>query len=175
MPAGFNPKRLRKWKCTDSKLLSKIQRDEADQQIRKIALAVGLGWATHAEIDSRGLTEAIRLAMQRAVEQIVCTFDEIILDGNYNFLSAFENSRAIIKADAIVPAVSAASIVAKVARDNYMAGLASDYADYGFASNVGYATPFHLEKLKLHGPSEIHRRSFAPVTASDQQSLVELV
>jgi ribonuclease HII len=170
---GFNPRRLRKWRCDDSKLLTKKQREEADQQIRKIALAIGLGWASHDEIDAVGLTEAIRRAMLRALERISLGYDEIILDGNYNFLAANSKSRAIIKADATVPAVSAASIVAKVARDAFMQEQALVYEEYGFDSHVGYATPYHLGKIKLHGPSPIHRLSFSPFTAPLQQSLLE--
>lgn len=149
----------------DSKKLSKKQRDKLADLINEQALAIGLGWVQPDEIDEIGLTEAVRLAMRRAVESIKLKCDEVIIDGNINFLSDNPKARALIKADDIVPAVSAASIVAKVARDNYMAEIATRYPDYGFASHVGYGTALHLEKLQLYGVSELHRRSFKPIAA----------
>ncbi len=149
----------------DSKKLTKRQREALDVQIRAEALAVGTGWASPAEVDELGLTEAVRLAMRRALEQITPRYDEIIIDGNYNFFPENPKARAVIKADDSVPAASAASIVAKVARDDYMARIAADYPDYGFASHVGYCTALHLERLKLHGVSDLHRLSFKPVRA----------
>jgi ribonuclease HII len=95
-------------------------------------------------------------------EQIV---DEVIIDGNYNFLSETPDTRCVIKADDTVPAVSAASIIAKVARDNYMTEMAATYPGYGFESHVGYCTATHRQALLELGISELHRRSFAPVRA----------
>ena len=149
----------------DSKKLTKIQREVFAAQIHDEAGAVGLGWVTPAEVDEVGLTEAVRLAMRRALEEIAAEYDEIIIDGNLNFLADNPKARAVIKADDTVPTVSAASIVAKVARDNYMAEMAAGYPDYGFASHVGYGTALHLERLRLHGISELHRLSFKPVKA----------
>ena len=149
----------------DSKQLSRRQRERLAAEIRASAGAVGLGWVTPAEVDELGLIEAVRLAMRRALEQIAAAYDEIIIDGNYNFFPENPKAKAVIKADASVPAVSAASIVAKVTRDNYMAEIAAQYPDYGFASHVGYGTALHLERLKLHGVSDLHRRSFQPVQA----------
>ena len=153
----------------DSKQLTKKQLQQLDQIIQKQALAVGLGWVTPAEIDEHGLTAAVRLAMQRALEQIKLDYDEVVVDGEYNFLKDSPKTRAVIKADATVPAVSAASIVAKVARDNFMTKLADEYPDYGFDRHVGYGTALHLEKLKLHGVSDLHRCSFQPI-----QNLLQL-
>ncbi len=149
----------------DSKLLSKKQRERLAAEIQIQALAIGLGWVSADEIDQYGLTTAVRLAMRRALEQVQVAYDEIIIDGNLNFLSDNPKARAVIKADASVPAVSAASIVAKVARDKFMAEIVSQYADYGFDKHVGYGTALHLEKLKLHGVSALHRTSFKPVQA----------
>jgi ribonuclease HII len=149
----------------DSKLLSKKQREKLAGIIEKDALAIGLGWVEPAEIDRIGLTGAVRLAMQRALEQIKPNYDEIIIDGHFNFLSENPKARAVVRADNSVSAVSAASIVAKVARDKYMAGLTGQYANYGFEKHVGYGTALHLEKLKLHGVSDLHRLSFKPVAA----------
>lgn len=149
----------------DSKQLSKKQRERLAAEIEIQALAVGLGWVSPREVDELGLTQAVGLAMRRALEQIEVPYDEIIIDGHFNFLSEDSKARAVIKADASVPAVSAASIVAKVVRDKYMAGLTGQYPDYGFASHAGYGTALHLERLKLHGVSELHRRSFKPIQA----------
>jgi ribonuclease HII len=103
--------------------------------------------------------------MERALEQITVRYDELIIDGNLNFFPENPRARAVIKADDSVPAVSAASIVAKVARDNYMAEVAAEYPDYGFERHVGYGTALHLERLQLHGVSKLHRVSFKPVLA----------
>lgn len=153
-----------KWKLADSKLLSRKQREMADMEIRKIALSIGLGWVDAAELDSIGLTSAVALAMRRALSQIK-NYDEVIIDGQINFLQELPKTRALIKADALIPAASAASIVAKVARDNFMTEAAERYPEYGFDRHVGYGTALHLEKMKLHGLTPLHRHSFKPVKA----------
>lgn len=149
----------------DSKKLSKKQRERLAVSIEIEAAAISLGWVTAAEIDYIGLSAAVGLAMQRALEQITAAYDEIIIDGNVNFFPENPKARAVIKADDSVEAVSAASIVAKVARDRYMAEIAEKYPDYGFKKHVGYGTALHLERLKLYGVSDLHRRSFKPVNA----------
>lgn len=153
---------------TDSKLLSKKRREVLVLEIKLQAVAIGLGWVSAQEVDTLGLTAAVRLAMQRAMEQITTPYDEIIVDGNLNFLVDNLKARAIIKADLSVPSVSAASILAKVARDQYMAEAAGEYPQYGFDKHVGYGTAFHHEKLKLHGVCELHRLSFKPIQALAQ-------
>jgi len=147
----------------DSKKLTKKQRERLAEQIQAQAVAVGLGWVKPAELDEIGLTAAVKLAMERALAQIAAEYDELIIDGNLNFFPENPRAEAVIKADDSVPAVSAASIVAKVARDNYMAQIAAEYPDYGFEKHVGYGTALHLERLKLHGVSDLHRRSFKPI------------
>lgn len=149
----------------DSKLLSKKRREELAEQIKNEALAYGLGWIDAATIDKLGITTAVKRAMAEALQQITTAYDEVVIDGHLNFLAELPATRALIKADNLVPAVSAASILAKVARDQYMADIAADYADYGFAQHVGYGTALHLKRLKLHGVSDLHRRSFKPVKA----------
>jgi ribonuclease HII len=148
---------------TDSKLLTKLRREQLATEIERSATS-GLGWVAPAEIDEIGLTESVRLAMRRALEQIADAPDEIIIDGNFNFLADVPRTRAIIRADFSVPAVSAASIVAKVARDRWMCEqAATDFPHYGFEKHVGYGTAAHVAALKKLGVTDIHRRSFKPV------------
>lgn len=149
----------------DSKKLSRKQRENLAAEIQLQALALGLGWVQPAEIDAIGLTAAVKLAMERAMAQIKMDYDELIIDGNFNFFPDNAKARAVIRADDTVPAVSAASIVAKVARDTYMHGLAGDYLNYQFAKHVGYGTALHQELLEKFGVSDMHRRSFKPIRA----------
>jgi ribonuclease HII len=146
----------------DSKQLSRAQREKLAKQIEAEG-EVGLGWVSAAEVDALGLTEAVRTAMERALEQITTDYDEVIIDGGYNFFPDEPRARAVIKADATVSAVSAASIVAKVARDRYMSELGPAYAVYEFAKHVGYGTALHLARLKEHGVSDEHRKSYKPI------------
>lgn len=149
---------------TDSKKLSAKKREELDVAIRSVTSVIGVGWVWPEEINSIGLTEAVRLAMRRAASRVYTTEDDkIIIDGNIDFL-ARNNSTAVIKADGTVPAVSAASIIAKVARDSYMYALAGDYPEYGFDTHVGYGTRLHIEALKTHGVLQtVHRLTYKPV------------
>src|SRR5579862_8042691 len=129
----------------DSKLLNKQQREELAEAIREMAFSFGLGWVWPQEIDELGLTEANGLAMRRALKSITVPYDQIIIDGNHNYLMDNPKAVTLVKADAKVPTVSAASILAKVARDNYMAYMAEVFPEYGFESHVGYGTSRHLE------------------------------
>lgn len=151
---------------TDSKKLSKKRREELDVIIRETADAYGLGWVDAVEIDEVGLSEALRLATKRAVEQINVPYHEIIIDGTINFLADTTKGRYVTtmkKADLLVPSVSAASIIAKVARDNYMAEQDAIYAGYGFGSHVGYGTAAHRAAIEELGVTPLHRLSFAPL------------
>jgi ribonuclease HII len=150
---------------TDSKLLSRARREALAPIIEAEAVAVGLGWVWPAEVDDWGISQAVKVAMQRALEQIAAPYDEVIVDGNINYLADNLKTRALIKADLSEPSVSAASIVAKVARDRYMADLPAQYAGYGFASHVGYGTSAHRAALNALGVSDIHRRSYKPIKA----------
>jgi len=148
----------------DSKKISKIGRQKFAQLIRKQATAIGLGWVEPVEIDKIGLTEAVRLAMERALEQIQTEYDEIIIDGNINFFPDDARAKAIIKADDSIPAVSAASIVAKVARDEWMAThAAAEFPAYEFEKHVGYGTSLHIAKLREFGVCKLHRLSYKPI------------
>lgn len=147
----------------DSKLLSKLQRERLAAEIELHAVAIGLGWVSADELDAVGLTEAVRLAMNRAVAEITRPYSEIIIDGSYNFLADNPQAMAVVRADATVPAVSAASIVAKVARDAWMREAARAYPAYGFEKHVGYGTALHQAMLKTHGICALHRKSYKPI------------
>jgi ribonuclease HII len=147
----------------DSKKLSKKQREALDIIIREQALAIGIGWVDASTIDISGITTAVKMAMEQAVAAITVDYDVVIIDGNYNYLPDNPKSQAIIKADDSVPAVSASSIVAKVARDSFMAEMALRYPDYGFDRHVGYGTAYHQQQLKSFGASDLHRLSFEPL------------
>lgn len=151
---------------TDSKKLSKKRRVELDSIIRSQSAGYGLGWVHADEIDELGLSESLKLATRRAVEQIKTPYHEIIIDGTINFLSGTikgEYVTTMAKADVLVPSVSAASIIAKVARDNWMAEQDSIYAGYKFASHVGYGTAAHREAIDKLGVTPLHRLSFEPL------------
>lgn len=152
----------------DSKKLSRTRRESLAVQIEFEAVAIGLGWVDPATIDAIGLTAAVGLAMERAVAQISVAYDEIIIDGSYNFLANRHSDFApkistLIKADDLIPAVSAASIMAKVARDGYMSKVALQYPGYGFERHVGYGTALHIAQLKLQGVTPEHRLSYKPI------------
>ena len=151
---------------TDSKKLSKKQREVLDIEIREKASGIGLGWVEAHEIDEIGLSAALKLATRRAVQQINVTYHEIIIDGTVNFLSETSKGEYVTtlkKADLLIPSVSAASIIAKVARDNYMIIQDELYPGYGFKSHVGYGTAAHQTAINLLGVTELHRLSFAPL------------
>lgn len=147
----------------DSKMLTAQRREVLSGRIQQKALAYGIGWATPAEIDQFGMTRATTLAMERALELIDCDYDEIIVDGLFNYLKTDTKSRTVVKADQSIPVVSAASIIAKVARDQHMAEMAEKFPHYQFQKHVGYGTKLHRELLKLHGACELHRLSFKPL------------
>lgn len=150
----------------DSKLLTAKRRVELDRLIRESNASIGLGWVGVSEIDKIGLSESLKLATRRAVEQIKTPYHEIIIDGTINFLDGTAKSKYVStlkKADQLISSVSAASIVAKVARDEYMVNLEKSLIGYGFDKHVGYGTALHSNRLEELGPSKEHRYSFAPI------------
>lgn len=149
----------------DSKVVSKLRRKELAKLIYLNAKSVSLGWVSAKRIDAIGLSAANREAMQQALDGIIGQYEKIIIDGNYNYLADNPKAEAIIKADGSIDSVSAASIVAKVARDAYMVEMAMQYPEYGFEKHVGYGTNYHYEQLKKHGVCELHRTSYKPLQA----------
>jgi ribonuclease HII len=151
----------------DSKVLTAETRSRLSVTIRRRALCFGIGWADPAEIDSLNILHATFLAMRRAVLSMACCPDVLLVDGNrlpnLGGLGSELRARAIIGGDATEAAISAASILAKTARDHYMNQMHAVYPEYAFASHKGYATALHRRLLALHGPCPLHRRSFAPV------------
>ena len=148
----------------DSKKLSERKRESLAVEIRDRALAYGIAWASVEEIDSINILQATLLAMRRAVEALGVLPTEVLIDGNRCPQLALP-SRAIIGGDASEPAISAASILAKTARDAEMLRIHTAFPEYGLDRHKGYDTAIHRAALNLHGPAPFHRRSFAPVRA----------
>lgn len=147
---------------SDSKKLSEKKRDLLAVEIRQHAKAWAIATASAAEIDELNILRASLLAMKRAVEALSMRPDEVLVDGLYCPDTDIP-SRAIVKGDSLEAAISAASILAKTARDSAMLQLHEVYPQYGFAVHKGYPTAAHLAALRLHGVSAEHRRSFRPV------------
>ena len=147
---------------TDSKKLTKKQREALNIEIRQKALGIGIGWVSSKQIDLIGLSDALKLAARRALMHIRHDYKEIIIDGT---IALIDDPRVTLmkKADLLVPSVSAASIVAKVARDNYMRHLDAVFPGYKFTSHVGYGTAAHRAAIEANGVTPLHRLSFAPL------------
>ncbi|MCB1699845.1 MAG: ribonuclease HII [Pseudomonadales bacterium] len=148
----------------DSKKLSAPRREQLAQQIREQALAWSVARATVAEIDRINILQASLLAMHRAVQALDPQPSYVLVDGNRLPRWSYA-SEPVIKGDDRVPAIAAASILAKVQRDSELVELEQLYPGYGFAAHKGYPTAAHLQALKILGASPVHRRSFAPVRA----------
>lgn len=150
----------------DSKKLSPARREKLYAEIMQKARAWGVGQASPGEIDTLNILQATMLAMRRAIEALSERLGEwpskALIDGNRCPILPIA-SEAIIKGDAKEPAISAASIIAKVTRDQQMQVLHSQYPQYGFNQHMGYPTEAHMQALKQYGPCEEHRRTFAPV------------
>jgi len=145
----------------DSKVLAPERREVLAKRIRERATAFAVALAAVDEIDTLNILQASMLAMQRAVEALGVPPEEVLVDGNRCPNVAYR-VRAIVRGDASVPSISAASILAKTARDAMLRELDREYPLYGFARHKGYATPEHLAALARHGPCPAHRRSFSP-------------
>jgi len=165
----------------DSKQLTEKQRDILAPQIRECALAWAVVHVDVAEIDRINILQATLLAMRSAL--LALKLPQTLINGPFHIqvdgnklpnmvgLPFTCSAEAIVDGDALIPAISAASILAKTARDALMLEMDEQYAGYGFASHKGYGTPAHLQALQRLGPSPIHRRSFAPVRACSGDDL----
>lgn len=150
----------------DSKVLSKKKR-EALFSLLKESCDFGEGWVSNSEVDKFGLTKAMRLGVVRALSALGCQLSaSIIMDGSINYCpDEYTRVECVVKADSLYPIVSAASIYAKVMRDNKMQDLALEHSKYGFEKHVGYGTKLHIQGLKEFGVCELHRLSYKPVAA----------
>jgi len=156
---------------TDSKKLSAKRRAAFARRIHDEALAVGIARAEPAEIDELNILEATMAAMRRAVESLDPVPARVLVDGNRCPALAVP-AQSLVGGDALEPAISAASIVAKVERDRIMTALEDVYPGYGFAGHKGYGTRAHLAALKYLGPCPAHRHSFAPVRFAAAQTVL---
>jgi ribonuclease HII len=162
---------------TDSKKLTKKRREELSKIILAEAHAVGIGWVSAGELDELGMSAALTECCLRALRQIKAPFHEIIIDGTVNLLKGTPLEKYVTtmkKADLLVPSVSAASIVAKVARDAYMTEQDGIYPGYKFGSHAGYGTAAHSAALELLGPTPLHRMSFAPLAKYISRNIVDV-
>jgi ribonuclease HII len=155
----------------DSKLLSEAVRRKLSERIRDRAIAWAIATASVEEIDRINILQASLLAMRRAIEALGMEPEEVCVDGLHVPHGLTFKCRAIVKGDQLVAAISAASILAKVARDAEMTLMDERYPGYGFANHKGYSTPEHLAALQVFGPCEIHRRTFEPVHVLLQPAL----
>ena len=154
----------------DSKKLTAARRDQLYDEIRAKALCCCVAQASVEEIDRLNILQATLLAMQRAVAGLRLKPGLVLVDGNRLPLLEMR-AEAIVKGDAKVAAISAASILAKVTRDRGLELLDQRYPQYGFARHKGYGTAEHLQALRVHGPCPEHRRSFAPVAQAERSPL----
>lgn len=160
-------KLTRNVKITDSKKLSKLQRENAFIKLMKNGI-VGIGRVEPQEIDKLGLIKANNLAFQRAIANLKIKPDFIMIDGKDRiFPETTQNIpfKSIVHGDSLVRAISCASIIAKVTRDRLMEDFAYKYPGYSFEKNMGYGTKSHIQALAKYGPSRIHRMSYKPVKA----------
>ena len=146
----------------DSKKLTALRREKLYDEIHAKALCCSIALASVEEIDRLNILQATLLAMKRAVEGLRLKPNKVLVDGNC-LPTLSIRAEAIVKGDALVPAISAASILAKVYRDRWCVEFDLQYPQYGFAGHKGYGTAEHLAALRLHGACPQHRRSFAPV------------
>lgn len=143
----------------DSKRLSPVRREELAAVIHATAIAVSIAHVPVEDIDGLGVTAALKRAILAALGGLGCEPDHVVIDGLP--LRIVERETSVVKGDSKVAAIAAASIVAKVARDQLMRELAPDYPEYGFEINKGYGTPEHIEAITRIGPTVLHRRSFS--------------
>jgi len=154
LPFGINILEL-----DDSKKLTEIKREKLYKEITEKAMSYAIASADHKEIDKLNIQNATYLAMNRAIEALTLKPDIALIDGNRN-KDITVNSRCITGGDGKSASIAAASVLAKVSRDRHMTSMAKKYPQYAFEKHKGYGTKLHYERLREHGPSEIHRIKF---------------
>ncbi|HHV93165.1 MAG TPA: ribonuclease HII [Firmicutes bacterium] len=156
----------------DSKKLSQSQREELYKRIKQEAIAVGIGIAQPQEIDELNIHNASLMAMYRALSALQQAPDFCLVDGRFLVPGLEYPQRAIVKGDCRCDVIAAASVIAKVTRDRLLEELDAVYPFYGFAANKGYPTSQHIQALREHGPSPVHRYSYAPVRLAGENAAV---
>ena len=160
------PPDRRMYKLRDSKVLDPERRAELTARIDRFAVAWALGSASNVEIDAFGMTVAIKIAARRAMDGLHVRPDVCLIDGTWDFLAGYGTTNVrIAHGDALSASIAAASIVAKHHRDEGMSACSADHAPYDFASNKGYPSPTHRRALAQHGPTSLHRCTWAPLRA----------
>ena len=159
MGAAVVPKNRRIYKVRDSKMLTEEERELMYARVADWVEAWAVGHASHTECDELGMSEAQKLAAQRAIAGLGVDADHVLVDGNWDFVGG-GNTRRIVRGDATSLSISAASILAKVTRDRIMRHLAPAFPGYNFEANKGYPGPRHKAALTHMGPTTIHRRSW---------------
>jgi ribonuclease HII len=147
----------------DSKTLSPAQRQHMIPLIRTISFDCPVAFASVAEVETLGIVEATFLAMKRAIDQCKTPFDMLLVDGKQKIRGFHGDQLNVIKGDNLCYAIAAASIVAKEARDQFMAEQANLYPNYGFENHVGYGTRYHISMIEEHGICRLHRKNFEPI------------
>ncbi|MBI2613877.1 MAG: ribonuclease HII [Candidatus Levybacteria bacterium] len=151
----------------DSKLMTKLQREKAFEKIIKKSSGFGIGIVSEQEIDKIGIQKAVKKAMLIALKNLKLKFkikiSYLLVDGSKTIPLRKKNAKRILRGGLYHYSISAASVLAKVTRDELMKKMSKQYPNYGFERHVGYGTKLHMEKLKTHGFSPIHRKSFAPI------------
>jgi len=151
------PRDRRVYKIRDSKMLTEEEREAMFDRVAGWCERWAVGHASHEECDSLGMSDAQRLAAQRALERLDVSPDHILVDGNWDFVGG---ARRIVRGDSTSLSIAAASMLAKVTRDRMMREVAHQYPGYNFEANKGYPCPIHKANLQAFGPSAIHRRSW---------------
>ncbi len=158
--AAVLPRDRRVYRVRDSKLLTEAEREGLYDRIADWCVAWSAGHASNDECDGLGMSAAQRLAAGRALDGLGLDADAVLVDGRWDFVGNGK-TRALVKGDVTCLSIAAASILAKVTRDRLMRAAAGDYPDFNFDSNKGYPCPRHRAALSAHGPTPLHRRSWA--------------
>ena len=161
----FDTKIKNSWtrEVRDSKKLSHEKREELVKFIIKHALTFGIGKSSVTEIDQINILQSRLIAMKRAIENLGKKPQIVLIDGNRSIPDLQIQQRLIVRGDEKVFSIAAASILAKVTRDNILKNLHKQFPQYGFDKHKGYGTQFHFEMIQKYGPSEVHRKSFEPI------------